>query len=311
VIAVALAGGGEPVAAWETGVLAGLADGAVDLRNAAAIVGTSAGALVAARLAAGVDPRDDAARILQRPAPAAAAPASDRATTALATTAPATAGAAPARATDGAAAFAALAAAWQSAGATTQERRRAFGRLAIERSPGGEDALVERIAPQFADDAWPSALRVVAVDADTGDRVVFDARDRIPVARAVAASRAIPSLRPPISIGDRRFIDGALGSTTNADVLSEAPARLVLVLTAVPSDPPADGPERLWLAALRDEVATLERAGRPVVVVQASAEERTAMGPDPLSGATAGAALLAGRRSGRAIVAQIRPRRAA
>jgi NTE family protein len=303
-IAVALAGGGEPAVAWETGVLAGLADGGVDLRGAASIVGTSAGALVAARLAAGIDPREDAARILTTTAAraTAAAPASDDLATAAPVLGPAT---------DGAAAFAALAAAWESAGENTQERRRALGRLAIARSPGGEDAFVERIACRLPGDGWPAALRIVAVDADTGERVAFDARAGVPVARAVAASRAIPSLRPPVVVGRRRCVDGALGSTTNADVLADVPAELVLVITAVPVDPPPGGPERLWLAALRDEVAGLERARRRVVVVQASAAERAAMGPDPLSGATARAGLLAGRGRGRAIAAQISPRRAA
>jgi len=53
---VAVAGGGERVVAWEIGVPAGFADAGLDLRGAVRIVGTSAGALVAARLAAGEDP---------------------------------------------------------------------------------------------------------------------------------------------------------------------------------------------------------------------------------------------------------------
>jgi hypothetical protein len=75
----------------------------------------------------------------------------------------------------------------------------------------------------------------------------------------------------------------------------------------VPADA-ADGPARLWLAALRDEVAGLEH---DVVVIHASREDRAAMGPDPMSGATALLAVAAGRERGRAVAAQIRPRRAA
>jgi NTE family protein len=58
---VVLAAGGERVVAWEVGVLAGLADAGLDPRGAEVVLGTSAGALVAARLAAGEDPRVDAA----------------------------------------------------------------------------------------------------------------------------------------------------------------------------------------------------------------------------------------------------------
>jgi flavin-dependent dehydrogenase len=50
--AIALSGGGERVVAWEVGVLAGLADGGLDARDAVAVLGTSAGAVVAARAAA-------------------------------------------------------------------------------------------------------------------------------------------------------------------------------------------------------------------------------------------------------------------
>jgi hypothetical protein len=63
---------------------------------------------------------------------------------------------------------------------------------------------------------------------------------------------------------------------------------------------PAGGPERLWLAALREEVATLEATGHRVTVVHASPPELVAMGPDPLSAATGHLAVAAGRDRGRA-----------
>ena len=77
----------------------------------------------------------------------------------------------------------------------------------------------------------------------------------------------------------------------------------------MPADPAATGPERLWLTALREEVAGLERLGRHVVVVHASTEEREAMGPDPMSRGPL--AMAAGRERGRSIAGQISPRRAA
>jgi NTE family protein len=285
-IAVALSGGGERAVAWEIGVLAGLADGGMDLREAVAVVGTSAGALVAARLAAGVDPRVDADRI-------ATAPGRRRATV------------------DGAAAFEALASMWESSGTSTHDRRRALGRVALERSPGGEEAHVAAVAHRLAGGGWPSALRVVAVDAERGNRVVFDAAAGVALERAVAASRAVPVLLPPITVGGRRCIDGALGSATNADVLAGIAASRVFVIAAFSDDPTPAGPERLWLTALRDEVVALEAAGRRVTVVHASPADLTAMGPEPLSSATAPLAVAAGRRRGRMLAGQMRPSRAA
>jgi NTE family protein len=266
VIAVALSGGGERVVGWQVGVLAGLADGGLDLRDAVAVLGTSAGALVAARLAAGIDPRADADRVVPTP-----------------------------ERRDTAQAFAVLAGSWPAAGWTLTQRRRAFGQLAVRHSPGGEDAFVARVGRRLGSDAWPAPLRVVAIDAERGERVVFDAASGVSPARAIAASRAVPTMLPPVSIGGRLFVDGALGSATNADALAGVGAARVLVITAVPAEPPERGPERFWREALEVEVAALEGEGHEVVVVHATADLTVA----------------AGRRSGGAIAAQMSPRRAA
>jgi NTE family protein len=281
VTAVVLSGGGERVVAWQNGVLAGLADAGLDLRTATIAMGTSAGALVAARLAAGIDPRADARTITPRPS------------------------------LGGVEAFDVLAGAWRAAGATTTQRRRAFGHVALARSPGGEDAFVASVARRFSHPAWPPALRVVAIDAQSGERVVFDRDAGVSPARAIAASRAIPTLFPPVTVGGRPFIDGALGSATNADALAGADVSLVLVITAVPAERVEHGPERSWQEALEDEVSVLESAGHRVVVVHPLAAERAAMGEDPMSGATADVAAAAGRRRGRSLARQISPRLAA
>ena len=62
--ALVLGGGGATGIAWEAGVVAGLADLGVDLRNADTMIGTSAGSVVAAHLRAGTDL--DAGRVLAR-----------------------------------------------------------------------------------------------------------------------------------------------------------------------------------------------------------------------------------------------------
>jgi hypothetical protein len=65
-----------------------------------------------------------------------------------------------------------------------------------------------------------------------------------------------------------------------------------------------DAAEALMLAALRAEVAALDRP----VVIDARPEDLAAMGPDPLSAASASLAYAAGRERGRG---QISPARAA
>jgi NTE family protein len=181
----------------------------------------------------------------------------------------------------------------------------------MRHSPAGEEEFVARIARRLPSDAWPPALLVAAIDAERGERVVFDAGSDVALARAIAASRAIPTLLPPVTIGGRAFVDGALGSATNADALAGVDAARVLIVSAVPAVPDERGPDRFWREALDDEVASLERAGHEVVLVQATPAEREAMGEDPMSGAGADLAVAAGRRRGRQLAAQISPRRAA
>ena len=105
-ISIALAGGGERVVAWEAGVISGLRV------RPDVVLGTSAGALVAARFAAGWTPHDD---LVPGPHPAAA--------------------------------FEQLARIWEAAGATLQQRRRTLGRCALAASPGGEEAYVAASRP--------------------------------------------------------------------------------------------------------------------------------------------------------------------
>jgi hypothetical protein len=52
--ALVLGAGGPAASAWETGVIAGLAEAGVDVRKADLIIGTSAGSRVAARITSGL-----------------------------------------------------------------------------------------------------------------------------------------------------------------------------------------------------------------------------------------------------------------
>ena len=63
-------------------------------------------------------------------------------------------------------------------------------------------------------------LYVVAVDLDSGSSVRFGSpglRD-VSISRAVQASAALPGLYPPVRIGDRYYVDGALRRTLHASV---------------------------------------------------------------------------------------------
>jgi NTE family protein len=90
----------------------------------------------------------------------------------------------------------------------------------------------------LAASGWPERrLRITAVEALTGNFTVFDRDSGIPLPLAVAASRAMPGLAPPVAINNRRYIDGGLRSATNADLASEA-TRLVVIVPLAHQLPP-------------------------------------------------------------------------
>ncbi|HEY6780413.1 MAG TPA: patatin-like phospholipase family protein [Thermoleophilaceae bacterium] len=283
-LALVLAGGGERAVAWELGVLAGLADAGLELGTAELVIGTSAGALAGAHIAAGADPFDTAAAICAHPT---ARP--DRSLNADEPPGPA---------------FAEAVGAWLAAAdAGHAEQRRRVGAVALE-GPQGDERLVAATKRRLPAVGWSEPLTLVAIDAERGERISLRQADGVPLERAVAASRAIPGLRPVISAAGRKLMDGAVGSATNADLA--AGMQRVAVVTATPAEAPPDSLFALWNAALESERVTLERAGSELLVVQAGPEDQEAMGFDMMSGARAPEAFEAGRRSGAQALASCR-----
>ncbi len=296
--ALVLAGGGERAVAWELGVLAGLADAGFDLASAEAVIGTSAGALVGAHVAAGADPFETARAICARPPGQGADGASSGGRTASSLAASESdAGPASLNADEEPGpAFAEAVGAWLAAGDLGHdEQRRRVGAVAST-GPEGEERLVAATARRLPAAGWSETLTLVAIDAERGERVALRQADGVPLERAVAASRAIPGLRPLVSVGGRRLMDGAVGSATNADLA--AGARRIAIVTPTPPDAPSDSLFALWNAALDQERTLLEAHGSELLVVQAGTRDQEAMGLDMMSGARAPEAFEAGRRSG-------------
>ena len=75
-------------------------------------------------------------------------------------------------------------------------------------------------------------LCVVAVDLDSGEAVKFGTPgwDEVPISVAVQASAALPGLYPPVEIGGRHFVDGALRRTMHASVLLDRGVDLMIGL---------------------------------------------------------------------------------
>ncbi|HEU4974053.1 MAG TPA: patatin-like phospholipase family protein [Baekduia sp.] len=294
-----LAGGGVVGESWMHGVLAGLEDAlGWDARAVESFVGTSAGSIVAARLAAGRRPPRPGAIGSQRPPEGASdlppAPADDGRRGLVRSVAGA------ARGTTAPLVGAALA-----AGAPVG----AFARAAVlSRAPDRGRSLLplrDRAAGWGA--RFDGRLRVCAVDRRSGRRVVFGApgAPAADVADAVAASCAIPWVFAPVRIGDREYVDGGAWSITNLDAAPAGRGTHVLCL-----DPVAGvGGDDRRMTALRGafrvaaglEQQGLRRRGALVRHLAPDAAAAAAMGPDLMAPARASAALAAGYRQGLAV----------
>lgn len=271
--AAVLGGGGVFQIAWETGYLATAAAGGVDLRSAERIVGTSAGSLVGAVLAA----RRIALLSL-------AADLMARATSVVSYLAPA-GNLEPSQQR----AFDLMWAATDNDPATVQ----AIGRAAMAASTPSARSMRRNIAVLVDYAWWPSRrLWVTAVDAYTAERVVVTKDAGVRTTRAVAASCALPGLYPPQQVGDRRCMDGAMsGTATNSDLVAGADRAVVLSLA------PGDAPLPQAMAAssadhMLTEIESLRASGTQVFHRWAPMDaEMDIMAPDSMADG-----LAAGRR---------------
>jgi NTE family protein len=91
---------------------------------------------------------------------------------------------------------------------------------------------------------WPGKpLKISAVDADTGRRVIFDAGSGTSLL-AVTASGALPGLYPLAEIDGRRFADGGAYSLYSADLAAGHDAVVVIgLMPATPSRRPQPSPQ--------------------------------------------------------------------
>jgi NTE family protein len=210
-----LGGGGILGEGWMNGLLAGIEDATgLNFSACSAFVGTSAGSIVAARLAA--------SHPLRRP------------------------GTKPGAARNGAAGprgrvlREAVRLGWQATAplaplalAAAAPAGAAVRSLALGRLPEGRHSLqdlhrrVEGWGGRF-----DGRLRVCAVDRGNGRRVVFGepGAPSVDVPTAVEASCAIPGFFKPIRIGEREYVDGGAWSVTNLDAAPVSRGTRVLCL---------------------------------------------------------------------------------
>jgi NTE family protein len=271
--ALVLGGGGITGIAWEIGLLAGLAESGIDLSGAELVVGTSAGSVVGAQVTSGAELEALYGRQLE-PATSEKAARLNRAT------------------------FARFAWAMLRSRGRDVEFRRRIGALALAAEKAGmtppEQERLDVIGSRLLSSEWPQRdLVITAVDAESGEFRTFDRDAGVPLLQAVAASCAVPGVYPPVTIDGRRYVDGGMRSSANAD-LAQGYDRLV-VLAPIPR---GVGP----MASVDAQVTGMVSR---VAVVSPDKDSRTAIGRNVLDPAARAPSAQAGRIQAATVARQI------
>jgi len=177
-----------------------------------------------------------------------------------------------------------------------EDMRRRIGALALAADTVPEDVRRLAIAGRLPVHQWSDrAVLIPAVDAETGELVVFTRESGVPLVDAVTASCAVPGVWPPATINGQRYIDGGTRSSTNADLAGPADKVLVIVPALVDVEP--------FASQFAQEVTALKPA--KIFTVSADDAALQAFGANPLSPATRKPSALAGRALGKAIARQV------
>lgn len=167
-------------------------------------------------------------------------------------------------------------------GAVPAPLRRAF--------PGGLYSMREgrkRLAEELPSEWPPQPLWLVAVDIDSGRRVVLgrEGGPALGLADAVQASCAIPGVYKPVRAGTATLVDGGAHSTTNLDLAADHGCDLVLCIAPMAFDTSERLPDpihrlvRLFPARrLAGEVAYARAAGAEVLMIRPSVSDLRVQG---------------------------------
>lgn len=259
-------------------LLAGLEDcEEFDARGCACYVGTSAGSIVAASLVAGLEPGVRLGNIARTAAEAPDGAESERGGRQVFGTVGVLARAAGAP-------LASLATSSTAGGGAILRRTLLLG------VPNGKRSLAELGRQvELARVPWDGRLRIVALERETGRRVVFGApgAPELSPSKAVQASCAIPGYFRPVKANGRTYIDGGVWSPTNIDSADAAKGDRVLCLNPT-------GSLHSRLGALAGAIGRLSRgiAGTEALVLRNRGVRVTTINPDGGSAAAMGTNLM-------------------
>ncbi len=140
---------------------------------------------------------------------------------------------------------------------------------------------------------WPDRLNITAVDARTARRVLFNRNqnDGLSVSEAVQASCAIPAVFRPVASANgsgKTYVDGGVWSPVNLDAVPVEPGQTVLCLTPTGSDQGerslrSKAVSGVFKSIVAREVSNLREEGARVINVVPDESASAAIGPSRMA----------------------------
>jgi NTE family protein len=285
--ALVLGGGGSAGNAWLIGVIAGLFDAGLDVTEADLIIGTSAGSTAAAQITSATPTELLAAILSAAPQPRTAPVGSDGGRVRMGP----------------AASHMERTSRIIAAAEDAADMRRRMGEAALEMDAASDGSGQPRwratVAARLPSQHWPEqSMLITAVNAYTGEPVVFDRHSGVDLVDAVAASCASGFA---YSIGSSRYIDGGYRSNAdNADLAAGYGRVLVLSPFGGRSRTPLD-----WGMHLATQVDELRARGSRVETIFPDSDSEHMFGANAMDPSLRPPAARAGYRQGRALAEQL------
>jgi NTE family protein len=267
-LAVVLGGGGLTGQSWEIGLLKGLRDDGLDLAQAELVIGTSAGSVAAAQLRSdqSLDTFYDALL-----APPTITSPLDPAHIDVPY-------------------YQETGRMWQGVASTPALRIEVGARALAAARAFSEEEFVQRTVARLGVPGWPhQPLQISAVDVIDGTRRLIDRTQGVPIESAVAASTALPGVSAPITLGDRRYMDGGVAGTNVDAATGYGVIVMILPAGAVPDT----------------EMERLRAQGSQVMIMRPDAESAAARGQDSQDPTRMRGSAEAGLRQAAAVAADL------
>ncbi|MEV4312941.1 patatin-like phospholipase family protein [Actinocrispum sp. NPDC049592] len=271
--AVVIGGGGHTGFGWQWGVITGLWECGVDLATADLVVGTSTGSMAAVHLAADGTPEAMMAHVTAPPS--GHDPEFDSPTNT----------------------FGLELGRMIKSGYTAEAIRAEMGRIALTAEARSETLMREISGTYLPHEQWPARrVLIPAIDAETGEFVVFDQESGVRMVDAVCATCALPGVWEPVTINGRRYIDPFIRSPINADLA--AGFEHVVVIASIAEIRGLPG------GSLDEQLAPVLQDGKVTVIVPDQAA-MAAIGRDQQDLSRRPAAAKAGHAQAPSLVAEL------